>query len=135
MSEEYSAGVKEKFQEGRLDMNRYLIENALATFYVRVSGDSMTDVGILPGAILVVDRSLTARSGDVVIVRIGDEICVKRLRRFKGRTELHTENKKYPPVKVVKDMDFEVWGKVTFVIQSADALTPKRGRKRPDAPP
>src|ERR671913_51849 len=60
----------EDYVEGRLDLNRHLIKHPVATFYVRVSGDSMLGAGIHPGSILVVDRAVDAEDGDIVIARI-----------------------------------------------------------------
>jgi len=69
----------EDYVEGRIDLNRDLIKHPLSTFYVRVSGDSMVGAGIMPGALLVVDRVVEALGGHIVVARIGDELCVKRL--------------------------------------------------------
>jgi len=104
--------------EGHLDLNRYLIKHPVATFYVHVSGDSMTGAGIPPDSILVVDRAVKADDGDIVIARINDELCVKRLRRQKGRLWLYPENDKYQPVEIIEGMDFEVWGRVMYAIRS-----------------
>ena len=108
----------ESYIEGRLDLNRYLIKHPVATFYVRVSGDSMAGAGIEPGSILVVDRAVEADDGDIVIARIGDELCVKRLRVRGGRIWLMPENDKYQPIEVIESMDFEVWGRVMHAIRS-----------------
>ena len=108
----------ESYIEGHLDLNRYLIKHPVATFYVRVSGDSMTGAGIHPGSILVVDRAVEADDGDIVIARIGDELCVKRLRVRGGRIWLMPENDKYQPIEVIESMDFEVWGRVMHAIRS-----------------
>lgn len=108
----------ESYIEGHLDLNRYLIKHPVATFYVRVSGDSMTGAGIQPGSILVVDRAVEADDGDIVIARIGDELCVKRLRVRRGRVWLMPENDKYQPIEVIESMDFEVWGRVMHSIRT-----------------
>ena len=108
----------ESYIEGHLDLNRYLIKHPVATFYVRVSGDSMTGAGIQPGSILVVDRMIEADDGDIVIARINDELCVKRLRVRGGRIWLMPENDKYQPIEVIESMDFEVWGRVMHAIRS-----------------
>ena len=108
----------EGYIEGRLDLNRYLIKHPTATFYVRVSGDSMTGAGINPGTILVVDRAVDAEDGDIVIARINDELCVKRLRVHRGRIWLMPENENYQPIEVTDGMDFEVWGRVMHSIRS-----------------
>jgi DNA polymerase V len=108
----------ESYIEGHLDLNRYLIKHPVATFYVRVSGDSMAGAGIQPGSILVVDRAVEADDGDIVIARIGDELCVKRLRVRSGRVWLMPENDKYQPIEVIESMDFEVWGRVMHAIHT-----------------
>lgn len=108
----------ESYIEGHLDLNRYLIKHPVATFYVRVSGDSMTGVGIQPGSILVVDRHVEAEDGDIVIARINDELCVKRLRVRQGRIWLIPENDDYQPIEVIESMDFEVWGRVMHAIRT-----------------
>ena len=108
----------EDYVEGRLDLNHYLIKHPVATFYVRVSGDSMQGAGIDPGSILVVDRAVEADDGDIVIARIGDELCVKRLRIHEGRIWLMPENDGYQPIEVIEGMDFEVWGRVMHAIRS-----------------
>ncbi|HEX3560083.1 MAG TPA: translesion error-prone DNA polymerase V autoproteolytic subunit [Pyrinomonadaceae bacterium] len=108
----------ESYIEGHLDLNRYLIKHPVATFYVRVSGDSMTGAGIQPGSILVVDRAVEAEDGDIVIARINDELCVKRLRVRGGRIWLMPESDKYQPIEVIESMDFEVWGRVMHAIRS-----------------
>ncbi len=108
----------EDYIEGRLDLNRYLIKHPVATFYVRVTGDSMINVGIHPGSILIVDRAVEADDGDIVIARINDELCVKRLRIQDGRVWLIPENEHYQPIEVIEGMDFEVWGRVMHSIRS-----------------
>ena len=108
----------EDYIEGQLDLNRHLIRHPVATFYVRVAGDSMIDAGIHPGSILVVDRAVEADDGDIVIARLNDELCVKRLRIDEGRVWLMPENDAYEPIEITEEMDFEVWGRVMHSIRS-----------------
>src|ERR1051326_7956224 len=91
----------ESYIEGHLDPNRSPTNPPAAPFSVRVSGDSMTGAGIQPGSILVVDRAVEADDGDIVIARINDELCVKRLRLRQGRIWLMPENDKYQPIEVI----------------------------------
>ncbi len=109
---------EEDWVEGRLDLNRYLIQHPAATFFVRVSGDSMTGAGINADDILVVDRASEADDSDVVIARINNELTIKRLRIRDGKVWLMPENDKYEPIQINEEMDFEVWGKVLHVIRS-----------------
>lgn len=108
----------EDYIEGRLDLNKHLIKHPVATFYVRVAGDSMIDAGIHPGSILVVDRAVEADDGDIVIARINDELCVKRLGIKDGQVWLLPENAAYEPIEVTEEMEFEVWGRVMHSIRS-----------------
>jgi DNA polymerase V len=103
----------EDYIESSIDLNRELIRHPFATFYVRASGDSMIDAGIRPNATLIVDRAIETKSGDIVIARIGDEMCVKEL--FiddAGKVLLIPKNANYKPIEILEDMDFEIWGKV-----------------------
>ncbi len=103
--------------ETSIDLNRELVRHPFATFYVRASGDSMIDAGIRPNATLIVDRAIETKPGDIVIARIGDEMCVKEL--FiddDGKVLLIPRNDSYKPIIVDENMDFEIWGKVVCSI-------------------
>ena len=108
----------EDYIEGRIDLNRDLIHHPLATFYIRVIGDSMEPL-IQSGALIVVDRMLETKDGDIVIARIGAELCVKHLRiEDNGAVWLHSENDNYRPIAISEDLEFEVWGRVRHAIHS-----------------
>ena len=100
----------------KLDLNELLIQNPAATFFVRVAGDSMRDAGINHGDILVVDRSLEATSGKIIIGIVNEDLTVKRLLLNRTSCRLVAENPDYPPVEIAEDTDFNVWGVVTSVI-------------------
>ncbi|AQT68207.1 LexA repressor [Anaerohalosphaera lusitana] len=104
------------YEEGKLDLNKHLIKNPPATFFVRVTGDSMEGAGIYDGDLLIVDRSVEPKSGKVVIAVLNGELTVKRLRVYRGKYSLIAENTNYPDIKISRDMEFEVWGVVTNVI-------------------
>lgn len=82
----------ESFVDKVLDFNDYLVTNPLATFAVYCSGESMVDSGICPGDLLVFDRSLSPKSGDVVVATVGNEFTVKRLHITDLGVELHPDN-------------------------------------------
>jgi DNA polymerase V len=103
--------------EKQLDLNEHLIRNRAATFLVRAKGDSMRDAGIRDGALLVVDRSLEATSGKIVIAVVEGNLTVKRLRRKGGKCWLEAANEKYAPIEV-KDEEAMIWGVVTNAIQT-----------------
>jgi len=106
----------EDYIEGKLDLNKYLIKHPAATFFVKVTGNSMIDAGIHDGDILIVDRSIKPASRKVVIAIVNGELTVKRIRVTKGKILLMPENRDYKPLQVEEEMGFEVWGVVTNVI-------------------
>ena len=107
----------EDYVEGRIDLNRDLIKHPLSTFYIRVAGDSMMPL-VPPGALLLVDRMVETKDDDVVIARINEELCVKKIRiEDTGAIWLLSENEAYSPIRITEEMDFEVWGRVMYSIQ------------------
>ena len=104
--------------EGKLDLNRHLIKHPAATFFVRVTGDSMTGVGIHSGDLLIVDRSLEAVDGKVVVAALDGELTVKRLNRRDQTVRLLSANTNYQPIEIQAQQSFEVWGVVTNVIHA-----------------
>ncbi len=106
------------YEEDKLDLNKYLIKNPAATFFVRAIGDSMVGAGIHCGDLLVVDRSLEPRDKSVVIAVIDGELTVKRIRIKKKKFTLEPENENYSVQEINEDTDFQVWGVVTNVIHA-----------------
>ncbi|MEF3696799.1 translesion error-prone DNA polymerase V autoproteolytic subunit [Desulfolutivibrio sp.] len=109
----------EDYIDKKLDLNEHLVKHPAATFFVRVHGHSMTDAGISPGDILVVDRAVTAASGNIVIAALDGELTVKRLKTSHGRLLLVPENTDYAPTEVDPEQSFEIWGVVTYIIHKA----------------
>lgn len=101
--------------ESNIDLNEWLIRNRLATFIVRVEGDSMSGE-IHSGDRLIVDRSLEPKHRDVVVACVGGEMTVKRLLIEDGRRLLVADNPAYPPVELNGDEELVVWGVVTHSI-------------------
>lgn len=104
--------------EGRIDLNRDLLRHPLATFYLRVTGDSMEPL-IQSGALVIVDRMAETCDKSVIVARLGNELCIKRLRILdNGEILLCSENARYKPIIIQADEDFEIWGKVLHAIHS-----------------
>ncbi len=104
------------YLELSLDLNKYLIKHPAATFYVRVKGDSMINAGIHDGDLLIVDKSVEPENNDVVVCVINGEFTVKRLKKVNEEIYLIPENSHYQAVKISENMDFQVWGVVTYTI-------------------
>lgn len=106
------------FKEIRISLDKELVKNKEATFYARVSGDSMVGAGLDDGDLLVIDRSLNPENGKIAICFIDGEFTVKRIKKEKGKFYLLPENKKYEAIELKEENELIVWGLVTFVIKS-----------------
>lgn len=104
------------FLDRKLDLNEYLVRNPSATFLVRVNGNSMVNAGISDGDILIIDRSVEATDGKVVIGVINGEFTVKRIMKKGKKIFLKPENEKFSPIEITEDMDFKIWGVVVYTI-------------------
>ena len=103
--------------EKKLDLNEYLIKQKEATFFVRIKGDSMIDVGIHDNDIVIVDKSRKAATGDIVLASIDGDFTVKLLSSYKSKYRLLAANEKYKPIEINESMQFEVWGVVTGAVR------------------
>tara|TARA_B100000963_G_scaffold154732_1_gene134721 strand:- start:451 stop:855 length:405 start_codon:yes stop_codon:yes gene_type:complete len=109
----------ENYVEEKLNLNSYLIKNKESSFFVRVSGDSMINVGIFDNDILIVDRSLDPKRQSIVVVSIDGELVIKKLMKDQLKNYyLKSENSNYPNIKLNSNRDTIIWGVVTYVIHS-----------------
>ncbi len=104
------------YLEDKIDLNQYLVRHPASTFLVRASGESMINAGIFPNDILVVDRSLKAEDGKVVIAVVDGELTVKRYKKKGNNIELVPENDEYKKIVIEKESEAYIWGVVTNVI-------------------
>ena len=103
--------------ENNLNLDKLLIKNRPSTFLIRAGGDSMINIGIYDGDILIVDRSLDAKSKDIVIASIFGELTVKKLiLDVHGNPQLKSENELYSNIEIKNKEDLIIWGVVTSVI-------------------
>ena len=101
--------------ERPIDLNEYLIKNSAATYFVRVSGDSMINANIGDGAVLIVDRSIEPTHNKIVIASIDGSYACKRL-LLKPRVCLMSETSKYPPIFINKEEELQLAGTVIAAI-------------------
>jgi DNA polymerase V len=101
-----------------IDMNRHLIKHPSATFYGRVKGHSMKDVGIFDGDLLVIDKSLEPKNDKIAVCYLDGEFTVKRIKVDNGCIWLVPANTDFQPIRVNEDNDFLIWGIVTHVIKA-----------------
>ncbi len=104
------------FSERGIDLNEQLIYNKPATFFFRMNGDAMIGAGIQNGDVLIVDKSLKASNGKIVVAAVNDELVVRRFQQhIKGFT-LIAENSRYSSMDVGEFTNFNPFGIVTCVI-------------------
>ncbi len=107
----------ENYIEEQLNLNKYLIKNKESSFFVRVSGDSMMNVGIFDNDILIVDRSLIPIRQSIILASIHGELVIKRLMKDQSENYyLKSENDNYPNIKLNSNTDTIIWGVATYVI-------------------
>jgi DNA polymerase V len=106
----------EDYAEQDIDFNEYLIKHHAATFTVKVDGYSMIDEGINSGDMLIVDRSITPKTGMIVVAILHGDFTVKKLVQRHREVWLYPGNSDYEPIKITEEMDFQVWGVVSHII-------------------
>ncbi|MEQ9617745.1 MAG: translesion error-prone DNA polymerase V autoproteolytic subunit [Deltaproteobacteria bacterium] len=106
------------YLEEKLDLNKYLIKHPAATYYARAEGDSMVGAGIFPNDILVIDKAIEEVKDRIIIAWLNGEFTVKRYHvdNRLGKVYLVPENPKFFPHEITPEMDFMIWGVVTYSI-------------------
>lgn len=106
------------YLESVIDLNRELIKHPATTFFGRVCGDSMKDAGIHDGDILVIDKSIEPKNGDMAVCFVDGDFTIKYIRLGQGLVWLLPANNAYQPIKVTSENDFMIWGIVTYSIKN-----------------
>ena len=109
------------YMERGIDLNEQLIMNKPATFFLRMNGDAMCGTGIQRGDVLIVDRSLKAANGKIIVAVVDGEMMVRRYSETMNRVWLHAENEKFKPVEIGEFMTYQCWGVVTCAIHIMDS--------------
>ena len=105
------------FKEVRISLDKELVKNKEATFYAKVSGDSMVGAGLDDGDLLVIDRSLSPENGKIAVCFIDGDFTVKRIVKEKDKLYLKAENKKYKSMELSGESELIIWGIVEYVIK------------------
>lgn len=107
------------YAERGIDLNEQLVRNKPATFFMRVRGDAMIGAGIHDGDIVIVDRSLKAVSGKVIIATLNGEMLIRRLEKTFNKIRLVPDSTKLSAIDVDTSCnEFSIWGVVTYCIHS-----------------
>ena len=121
LSDSISAGFPspaDDYTEENIDLNEHLISNPFSTFFLRVKGDSMLNAGIKDKDLIIVDKSLRAKPGNIVIAMIDGEFTIKRLSIKNNELYLKAENPNYPDFRFKNHIDIQIWGVVIYSIHS-----------------
>ena len=103
--------------QNSIDLNEQLIKNRPATFFMRVNSNAMRGAGIHKGDVVIVDRSLEATNGKVIIAVVDGELLIRKLEITEGKKRLLSVGAQLSPIHV-EEAKCWCWGVVTFVIHS-----------------
>ena len=97
-----------------LDLAELCIRNPVATFFAQAEGDSMRGFGIEAGDMLIIDRSINAKDGDIALVLLDGGLTVKQLRMHRRSVELVSAHPDHAPILVNEGCELQVWGVITW---------------------
>lgn len=109
------------YMERGIDLNEQLIINKPATFFMRVSGNSMINAGIYDEDIVIVDKSIKPQNGKIVIAVLDGELLIRRYEQTMNKLRLVPETPKLSPIEIGEFSDYKIWGVVTCVIRLVDS--------------
>ena len=112
----------EDYEDMGIDLNKELIINPICSFFLRVSGCSMTNAGIQDGDLLIVDRSIDPRPGNVVVALLDGSFTLKRLINKDGITYLKSDNPNYPLINTKDYESIQIWGVATYSIHKLKCI-------------
>lgn len=106
------------FVDLSIDLNKELVKHPSATFFGRVKGESMKDLGINNGDLVIIDKSLEPKNGSIAVCYLDGEFTMKTIRKEQGCCWLVPANDAYKPIKVTEENDFLIWGIVVHLVKS-----------------
>ncbi|MDD4555710.1 MAG: translesion error-prone DNA polymerase V autoproteolytic subunit [Alphaproteobacteria bacterium] len=106
------------FMENSIDLNKELIKHPASTFFARVYGKSMIDSGVDEGDILVIDKSLEPKNGDMAVCYVDGEFTLKYIKVAQNEIWLMSANRDFSPLKITPQNEFMIWGVVTYSIKN-----------------
>ena len=121
LNDSVSAGFPspaDDYTEENIDLNEHLISNPFSTFFLRVKGESIINAGIKDKDLIIVDKSLIAKPGNIIIAMIDGEFTIKRLSIKNDELYLKAENHNYPDFSFKNHIDVQIWGVVIYSIHS-----------------
>jgi len=108
------------YSERGIDLNEQLIMNKPATFFFKMNSDAMLDAGIHPGDVLIVDRSIKAASGKIIIAAVNGELMIRYFKQTMNKFWLEPANKHFGNIVLEEFTEYRPWGVVTCVVHIID---------------
>lgn len=109
------------YEQNRIDLNKEFIQHPLSTFLAECEGEySMINALIAPKSKLIIDRHITPKNGDIVVVVLNGEYIVRYLIKNEHKCFLYPANKKYKVIEVTSEMNMQIWGVVTFIVTNTN---------------
>lgn len=108
------------YMDRGIDLNEQLIINKPATFFFRMNGDAMNGCGIFADDILIVDRSIKATNGKIVVAAVNGELLIRRFQQTIKGVTLHPENRQFKPIEIGEFTNYSGWGVVTCIIHMVE---------------
>lgn len=106
------------YMERGIDLNEQLIRNKPATFFMRISGNSMINAGIYDGDIAIVDRSIKPVNGKIVIAIVDGDMLIRRYEKTFNKLRLIPETSNLSTIEVSEFSDVSIWGVVVYIIRN-----------------
>src|SRR5580698_493027 len=104
------------YMERGIDLNEQLIMNKPATFFFRMNSDAMTHAGIFNGDVLIIDRSLKAANGKIIVAAVDGELVVRRLLQTMNRITLVSDSRQFGDIVIEEFTAYQPWGVVTCAL-------------------
>jgi DNA polymerase V len=116
------------YHEDRISLDKTIIDHPNSTFFMEAEGNSMINAFIPPKALLVIDRSLTAHNGDIVVAVVQGEFTVRYLKKNDFKLWLCPANSKLPDLLVTPEMEMSIWGVVISIVINPKHVNDVRAR-------
>lgn len=110
------------YEEEDLDLRKYLQPGQTSVYFARVDGDSMIGAHIPDGAMVIIDKTLTAKNRSIIVAAVDGQYIIKQLRKTRGGCSLVSFNGKYPPIHLDAEAGLEIFGVVTHVIVNLQTI-------------
>lgn len=108
------------YSDRGIDLNEQLVKNKPATYFFKMNGDAMIGAGIFNGDILIVDRSIKATNGKIIIAVVEGDLVIRRLHQTINSAALVPANPRLSIINLEEQSDLKVWGVVTYNIHSLE---------------